>query len=95
MTNTLMANSSIHIRMRDPNLAPLFRWGISAGLVCMEALLTVGGTMDTLAAWEAAMLLLCGWSLCLGPVVVEGAVVGAVELALSAAGEGVGGACEE
>lgn len=77
-----MTSRRAQIRTRDPNLmAPLFCWGISAGLVCMDALLTVGGTMDTLAAGEPTTASLwgcvgaelggvCGWSLCLGPLVV-------------------------
>lgn len=39
-------------------MAPLLCRGISAGLVCMDALLTVGGTMETLAAGVEKVLLL-------------------------------------
>ena len=50
-----MTKSKSQIRSREPNLiAPLLLRGISAGFVWMVALLTVGGTMDTLAADDVA-----------------------------------------
>lgn len=79
-----MTMSSSQMSTREPNLrAPLLCWGMSAGLVRMVALFTVGGTTDTLAAGEAAIgpfaEFTCGWSLCLGPSSEVGLAFGSVE----------------
>lgn len=53
MTRTAMANRNTQIRTSDRKfVALLLLWGMSAGLVWMRVLLTVGGTTDTLAAAE-------------------------------------------
>lgn len=77
-----MIKSSSQISTKEPNLtAPLLCRGMSAGLVCMVALFTVGGTIDTLAAGDdtTGLEFACGRSLCLGPSSEVTLVPGAAE----------------
>lgn len=53
-TSIPMTNNSTQIRTREPNLKLLLWRGMSAGVVWIDARLTVGGTVDILAAEEGA-----------------------------------------
>jgi len=67
-TSTPIAASSIQMRTRDTSLEFLLWRGISAGIVRIDACLTVGGTVEMLAAEEGVKV----WSFC---VVTGGEVV--------------------
>lgn len=94
--NNPIANRSIHIRTKEPNLAPLLRGGMTTGMVGVDAArLAVGGTVDTLGAGEEATGVSscilstvvvpvgcdrCGWSLNFGPLDVMGCWEGEEEM---------------